>query len=41
MSTAKRVNIILPPPAAGSFKIKKIDIRTIIATPTKDGKLAP
>ena len=38
MSTPKRVSIIPPPPAAGTFKIEKTEVGTIIATPTKDGK---
>ena len=38
MSTAKRVSIIPPPPASGSFKIEKTDRGDIVATPVKDGR---
>ena len=39
MSAPKRVSIIPPPPAAGSFKIETIANETIIATPSKQGKV--
>ena len=40
MSTPKRVSFIPPPPAAGAFRIDQTEVGTLIATPTKDGKLA-
>ena len=38
MSTAKRVSIIPPPPASGSFMIEQTEFGTIVATPSKNGK---